>query len=283
MSESGKALTIILGVMAVVFFAISGIAFFFLHNEMQEHQATALQLEGARQEKAQVETELKEARKTIDIQEQKNKEFVERVEGLLEDLDLERGLKKESQDRNRELQAALEKEAQVKEELKIQLTQKLTETEEKLSGQQSKLDLTLTRNKDLEDKRQYFETQYLRLKEKFDSLGISSIVPSDGSDAGGEGGADNIELEKIILQSSGAQENGSGKIISIDGETKFVIVNLGEQHGIAEGMMLSVYRNQIYLGDIKVSRVLPEMSAADFIPPLSSGDVLKDDQVIIKQ
>jgi hypothetical protein len=282
MNESGKALTIILGVIAVVFFAISGIAFFFLHNEMQEHQATALQLENIQQAKIQVESDLKEARKTIDIQDQKNKESVERIEGLMEDLDLERGLKKESQDRNRELQAALEKEVQTKEELKGQLVQKLKEVEEKLTSLQSKLDLTLTRNKELEDKRQYFETQYLQLKEKFDSLGISSIVP-DGADAGVQELEDNIQLEKIVLQSSNPEEEGAGKIISIDGETNFVIVNLGEQQGIAEGMLLAVYRNETYLGDVKVSRVLPEMSAADFIPPLSSRDVLKDDQVIIKQ
>ncbi len=68
----------------------------------------------------------------------------------------------------------------------------------------------------------------------------------------------------------------------VDGETEFVIVNLGANHGIKEDQILSISRGKDLLGDIKVTRVQPEMSAADFIPPLTGRQVRKDDSVVIK-
>lgn len=69
----------------------------------------------------------------------------------------------------------------------------------------------------------------------------------------------------------------------MDLDTEFVIINLGEKDGVAISDMLSVYRGKDFLGDIKVTRVQPEMSAADLIPPFSSKKVRKNDQVVTKQ
>jgi hypothetical protein len=69
----------------------------------------------------------------------------------------------------------------------------------------------------------------------------------------------------------------------VDADTDFVIVSLGDKDGVSKGAILSLYRGEQYLGDIKVSRVLANMSAADFVTPLKSSDVQKDDQVMIKK
>jgi len=74
-----------------------------------------------------------------------------------------------------------------------------------------------------------------------------------------------------------------GRILSVDADTEFVIINLGEKDGITRSMVLSVYRGKEYLGDVKVTRVQPEMSAADFIPPFSSRLARKNDQVVAKK
>ena len=73
-----------------------------------------------------------------------------------------------------------------------------------------------------------------------------------------------------------------GRVVMVDTETEFVIVNLGANHGIKEEQVLAVSRGKDQLGEIKVTRVQPEMSAADFIPPLTSRQVRKDDSVVIK-
>ena len=64
---------------------------------------------------------------------------------------------------------------------------------------------------------------------------------------------------------------------------EFIIFNLGDKDGVEIGQMMSVYRGKDYLGDVKVTRVQPEMAAADFIPPFSSRQVRRGDQVLQKQ
>ena len=88
------------------------------------------------------------------------------------------------------------------------------------------------------------------------------------------------EEETFIPISSGRIPEG--RILTVDIETEFVVVNLGKKDGIVEDMFMSVYRGPHYLGDIKVTRVQPEMSAADIIPPFSSQMVRKNDQVVAK-
>jgi hypothetical protein len=44
---------------------------------------------------------------------------------------------------------------------------------------------------------------------------------------------------------------------------------------------MSVYRGDEYLGDVRVSRVQEELSAADLIPPFSSRKVRKNDSVVL--
>ena len=46
-----------------------------------------------------------------------------------------------------------------------------------------------------------------------------------------------------------------------------MIFNLGLKQGVKPEDVLSVYRGDEYLGDVKVTRVQDEMAAADIIPP----------------
>ena len=48
------------------------------------------------------------------------------------------------------------------------------------------------------------------------------------------------------------------------------------------GQKVAVYQNDEYLGDVEVTRLQPEMAAADLVPPLSIKSVKKNDQVKVK-
>ena len=89
-----------------------------------------------------------------------------------------------------------------------------------------------------------------------------------------------VELDKIVVLPNEVPE---GRILSIDQDTDFVIINLGDKDGVKTGDVLSISRGQEYLGDVKVTRVQSEMSAADLIPPLSSKTLRKNDQVVLKK
>ena len=70
--------------------------------------------------------------------------------------------------------------------------------------------------------------------------------------------------------------------LSVDVETEFVVINLGEKDGVEKGMYMSAYRGNEYLGDIEITRTQSEMAAADLIPPLNSKMIRKNDQIIAK-
>lgn len=277
-SRSGKTLTILLVVIAILLVSLTTISLFFFMQEIKLREAAEDSLRQVEDVKSKLEAELKETKKQMFLLEEKAKESDEKVESLMEDLDFEQGLREEIKKENRTLKETAEKEKKAREDMKAQLDAQLGETEKKIASLQEQLDASVSRNKEIEDLRRQLETQNQKLKQQLENLGVAPIadMPAATPAPGGE----NVDLQKIVVSPG---EEKIGKIISVDKETHFVIVSLGEAHGIQKGTPLSIYRNNAYLGDVQVTRVLPEMSAADFVAPLTSGQVQKDDVVIIKQ
>lgn len=70
-------------------------------------------------------------------------------------------------------------------------------------------------------------------------------------------------LEKTPSQSSGP--NLVGEILIVNREFDFVVVNLGENDGVKEGMVLDIYRDNNLLSQAKVETVRTSISAATLI------------------
>lgn len=68
-----------------------------------------------------------------------------------------------------------------------------------------------------------------------------------------------VELEKIVVKPDFAT---TGRIIMVNKEYAFVVVNLGSQYNIKVGDILSVYRNGEFIGKVQIERVEENMSAA---------------------
>jgi len=120
------------------------------------------------------------------------------------------------------------------------------------------------------------EENDISLRNKIESTGVEldAIVVKPGDEQLSEGDAAQI--------SAVPSEIPEGRVLSVDTETEFVIVNLGKKHGVTIGRVMSVYRGDQYLGDVKVTRIQPEMAAADLILPLTAKMVRKNDQVLVK-
>lgn len=266
MNNSGKTLTIFLFVIAVLLISLTAIAVFFFLKEVDLRKAAEYNLEQMRIIESKLQGELKESKKQMFLLEEKNKEAEDRVESLMEEVDLEKGLRDELKKENRQLQDALQKETAAHAQLKEQSAKELSEAEKRIASLQEKLDAAIEEAQRLEAVRQDMEgkDQQLGIEETPDIA-----TPSQ-----------EVSLDKIVVNPA---EEQKGKVISVDRETEFLIVNLGEKDGIKKNSVLSVYRGETYLGDVKVSRVLPEMAAADLVPPLTSQNVQKDDRVIIKE
>lgn len=275
LGQSGKALTFILVIFIVLLLSLTGISLFFFLKEIDLHKAAEYQVEQLKAVEAKLQAELKSAQDQIVFLEEKKKDAEFKIEGLMQEVDLQKSTKEQVQKENQELQANLQKEAEAKEELRARLTQDLQAAQEKYNTVKAELDKVMARNKELEDTTRTAGKVPAAQRESMTQAPIIEMEqPLQGVPAGG------VELEKIVVN---PVPSVKGKVISVDSETDFAIVSLGEKDGINKGSVLAVYRGEDYLGDLKVSRVLAAMSAADFIPPLKSQSVKKDDQVVIKK
>ncbi len=296
MNKSGKTLTIFLSVISVLLLSITAISVFFFIQEIQLRRTAEENLEQLKQVEAKLQKELTDTKKQVFLLEEKNKEANDKVEGLMEDLELEQGLREEMKKENREIKDSLEKEKQSREE-------SLQQTQSQLDEAQKKIEALETQLKEVTEQSRALEKQLQEAQSN--SSAAPQPAPGAAPTPGDAGAAEpapmpqvididqkseavtpqndqlgkNIDLDKIVVSNRNAAQ---GQVISVDQETDFVIVNLGEQDGIQKGSVLGIYRNNQYLGDVQVSRVLPEMAAADFIPPFSSDKIQKADQVVMK-
>lgn len=219
-------------------------------------------------------------RNQVVVLEEKKKEAEATIENLLQEVELQKATKEEIGKQVSVLQDNLQKEVQAKEELRTRLNQDLQSAQEKYNVVKAELDKAMARNKELENSRTTLEAKLQEFQQGpaiVQAPVTESVKPLSLTSSSASGG---VELGKIVVNPS---PSAAGKVINVDVATDFVIVNLGEKDGVSNGTVLSIFRGENYLGDVKVSRVLASMSAADFIPPLKSESVKKDDQVTFKK
>ena len=277
--DSGKALTIFLILIAVILISLTAISVFLLIKQVQLRESAESHLAQLKTSESALRSEFEQVKKEKELLEQKSKEAEAKIENLLEEIDLVEGVRDEVRNENRELKDALEQLEIKNKEMSGQIEAQEKEVEAQVSGLQEQLDAAVERNKNLEEKRKKLEEEYNTLKMQLsDYEGSAAGAGSETVDSQADKQV-NVDLKEIVVSS---QEDGQGQIVSVDHEAEFVIVNMGERHGISIDSLLGVYDGETYLGDIIITKVLPEMSAADFVSPLTSRDVSEGILVKVK-
>ncbi len=283
MYKSGRTLLIFLVLIVIILISGVAISLFMLQQETQTRQASEQAVAELTTRSTKLDVAIKEARKQIDTLEAKNKDAEERINSLLEEIDLEKGLNEKIKADNKKVREDFEAEVRSKQELREQLAKqidevsaKLKEAQDKAVDHQSVVDSLQQKIVDLQKSNGEFEK---KLKELTESAAVkqvrNEIIPLTDKSA-----QDKVNLDRIVITPESAKE---GHVLNIDLETEFLIFDMGSRNGIKQGDVMSVYRGKAYLGDVRVSRVQEEMSAADFIPPFSSRKVRKNDQVVPKR
>jgi len=264
----GKTLTIFLVVISVLLLSLTVITLFFFQKENELRVDRERELQEVQGREATLQNELKEAKKQQFLLEEKIKEADEKINGLLDDLELEEGLREEMKNESLALKDAVSKSNEEKDKLRQELEGRLKKAKDEYSD-------LFKRFGDLEDQNQELEAKVAQLQEYLEqALMAPSPEPVEKSSM------DVIELEKNEVNVHLIPE---AKVLSIDESNKFIIFDQGKNAGVVEGLVMSVFRGDKYLGDIRTSRIQDEMSAADVIPPLSIRKIRKNDRIIIKQ
>ena len=145
------------------------------------------------------------------------------------------------------------------------------------------------KNKNIEDSFAKVESllkeQMLKMSNLKGQLEVEKdAVQNAGAEEGRKtSGSDSVELPPIVVSPrNDAGQLGSvtvlGKVISLDRENNFAIVDLGENAGIKKGDTFQVFRDNRPIADITVMEVRHNISACDIkkeTTPIAVGDKVK--------
>lgn len=272
-------MTIFMVIVAFLLVSLTAISVFFFQKELERRKMVEAVLEKNRTDTAKMEEALKEATKQKSLLEEKLKEAEERLNDVSDELELEKGLREEAKQENVTLKGQLDKLKSEKDSLTSEKNTVQESLIKKLADLEAKLQAEMEAKKLIEQKLSSYDPSYASQSIKTAIPAPESAPQKVVSDKIINATGTSVNLDKIVVE---PEANSKGRILSVDLETEFVILNLGSKDGMEIGHVLSVYRGKDYLGDIKVTRVQPDMSAADLIPPFSSRIVRKNDQVILK-
>ncbi len=319
MDKQGKTITIFLVLISILLLSLTVIAMFFFQKESEMRKRAESDLAQSRSTESKLQAELKEAKKQVFIMEEKVKEADEKINDLQADLELAEGVRDQIKKENSTLKEALETETAAKEQLRTELGSQLDEAKKHVSDLQGLLDAEKKGRAAAEEQLKALQTQAavpdsssmpapaptptaapsptpaatpsgsqatpaatpVTAPSGTELTPAPVVTPSaPGPEAKSKGIDSQIPLGTIVVSQNAGP---AGKILSVDKENDFIIFDLGGDDGITQGTIMSIYRGSDYLGDVKVSKVQPDMAAADFIPPFSSQKVRKNDQIVIKK
>ncbi|MBN1587037.1 MAG: hypothetical protein JW937_06385 [Candidatus Omnitrophica bacterium] len=85
-----------------------------------------------------------------------------------------------------------------------------------------------------------------------------------------------VELETISVATNPTPK---GKVLVVNKEFDFVVIDLGEQDSIEPGAILSVFRNREMVGKVQIDEVSERVAAASIISDGSESEILENDLV----
>jgi hypothetical protein len=264
--------------------SLTALSLFIWQKEIERRETTEVSLKESQEMALNLEGTVKELKKQNFLLEEKSKETDERINSLMDELELEEGLKEEMKTELAGLKIQIEDLDKVKTKLEQQLSENQSQFDLKVADFEKRIQEELKKNEEMQKINKELEAKKAEI-EKMSSSSAGAVKTPSKSSGGFEldpivvSPGQPAQVAQTIQPEETSTRNRDGRVLSVDVETEFVIINLGEKDGVQMGQILSLFRGKEYLGDIKVTRVQPEMAAADLIPPLSSRTVRKSDQV----
>jgi hypothetical protein len=280
----GKTLTIFLILIMILLVSSTCIGFFLFKKEANLREAAESDLHASQTSEMKLQADLKEIRRQLALAQDKNKEADDKINNLMDEIELNEGLRKELKAENATIKEALELAKKEKESVRTIIDdteRRYKQATELYKLQQDKTNELQKTVKELEAAKQDLEQKLQGLKadlKPYNQRTTDEQVTSDhiAIDPPGES---KVELDKIVVNPN---DGTRGRVLSVDKDAEFLVCSLGQKQGIKSGDVLSVFRGEEYLGDVRVSRVQEQLSAADLIPPFSSRKVRKNDIVVFK-
>lgn len=281
MLDKAKSSVLILIIATVISIAVAGGTFFLLHKEKARAAVLQEELDDIKTRLRITENNLEDSKKTIAGLGSKLQQAESQIFALNADLQQEKVAKEEAKALMEKIKSDLEQQKDLRQDLERKFTQALKDTER----MQAQL-------KDFESKKSELETKIKELQEQAQQaqqaqnqgVELGKIVVSpDAAPSAVQQKAVSAKAKKEKVQKATPVELGfEGKVLVINKDYSFAVINLGSKDGVNIGDLFSIYHSNKYVGDVKVEKVHDSMAAAGFVSPDMKDKVNEGDKVVRK-
>lgn len=283
MSERAKSPVIILVALLIISLVAAGAGFFLFQKEHLNNLALQDELEEIKTRQKITESRLEEAKRILTALDGRLKDTRGQVDALNSALEEEKAAKEDALSKIEALRSELEEQKGLRGEIEEQLIS--AQKDMKLA--QDQLNDLQVQKEELELKVGELEVKSADLETKMAGVELGKIVVSKDSRKKTK---QEIKEERAAKQKAAKQQAANarkpaasaaksleGKVLVVNKDYNFAVLNLGSQDGVAVGDLFSLYHNNKYSGDLKVSKLHDSMAAADFISEdikliISEGD-----------
>jgi DNA repair exonuclease SbcCD ATPase subunit len=264
MNKRGKATALLLVLLVLISLSLAAGSYYLLMQEKSKSLSLQNELESVKTKQKSAQDELDNSKKKLSDLESKLNDSQDQIEKLNDSIGQEKSAKEDAFAKLDELKLALVSQEKQVSDLSGQITAAGNETK--------KLKLAI---KDLESKKTELETKIKEMQaaqapvvgDQDIELGTIVVNPENATPPTSQ--ETKTSEEKSVI-ASGLE----GKILTVNREYDFVVMNLGSKDGVKIGNTFLVYdENNKYLGDVKIEKLHDSMSAASFVLDAKSKDL----------
>jgi len=280
MYRKGTIILPVLVVLIIISLSLAAVSFWLYQKE----HAQNIQLQGQIVELGQrqriTESTLEEARKTASEITLKLQVAISKVDSLTDELAQEKSARTEATNKLEQFMADLQQQKSLRQDLESRLKTAHDE------GRQIKEQIKIIQQQkaQLEDKIKDMEagSESVELGKVIVS-GEVAVVADDATK--GESKAAKVSVSPAKSEKAGKKSAPAagleGKIMIVNKEFNFAVINLGSKENINVGDEFSISREGKYIGDLKVEKVHEFMSAAGFAAELK--DLIKENDKVAQK
>lgn len=166
---------------------------------------------------------------------------------------------------------------------KVALEKKLKDTEDKrmeLYGRLNKMDLLLQDrlSEVIDVKQDLRDIRKGSIPASSSAVELSPIVVRSSSALNQATVVKDTRTESSVADTSYSPRQSVARVLSINEENNFVILDVGENHGVYKGQMLSIYRGEAPIATVGVIQLRGNVCAADIkekTADIKAGDIAK--------
>jgi len=283
---------LLLSVLILVSLSIAGSGFYLLQKERAKALSLQDELEQAKTRQGVVEARLEDSKKTVSELDTKLQEAKFEIDKINGELKQEKAAKQEVLSQAGQLKRDLD----TQKSLVVGLDEKLKAAQKDVEKAKGELKGLISEKAELEKKLKALEDIKIQAQAAQEQQGVELgkvvVTPEANLSAGqiispaGQKAVAGLPIAQAAEEKKPVKNiavaASEGKVMVVNKDYNFAVVNLGSKNGIILGNIFSVYHNNKYIGDIKVEKVHDAMAAAGFIASDIKDKINENDRVVLK-